>query len=104
MVADDQESVLASTDDPVLFERQVDARHTRIVHALAQKRDGLTTGRRLNGGAQALVSHPEGTLVFGKALLSRVQSNLKYPRPSTAKRFDRTSKIARYDSGRPESG
>ena len=35
MVADDHESVLVSTDSLVLFERQVDARQARVVHALA---------------------------------------------------------------------
>jgi hypothetical protein len=51
-----------------------------------KKRDGLTTSRRVDGAAHALVPEAEGALVFGKELLSRVQSRLRYPRPAPPKR------------------
>jgi hypothetical protein len=74
MIAEDHESVLVSTDARVLFECQVDARHTRVVCALAEERNGLAAGDRLQGTSQAFVPVPEGTLVFGKVLVPRVQS------------------------------
>ena len=74
MIAEDHESVLVSTDARVLFECQVDARHTRVVCALAEERNGLTASPRLHGTSQAFVPDPEGTLVFGKVRVPRVQS------------------------------
>jgi hypothetical protein len=82
MVAEDHESVLVSTDARVLFECQVDARHTRVVCALAEERNGLAASPRLQGSSQAFVPDPEGTLVFGKVLVPRVQSKSSYPAPS----------------------
>jgi hypothetical protein len=74
MIAEDHESVLVSTDARVLVERQVDARQTRVVCALAKERHGLTASALLHGILQAFVPDPEGMLVFGKVLVPRVQS------------------------------
>ena len=79
MVVDDHESVLVPTDRLVLFESQVDAPQTHVVHALAQKWDGFTASRGLEGLSHAFVSDPEGPLVFSKAHIPRVQGNVKYP-------------------------
>jgi hypothetical protein len=79
MAVSDHESVLAGADGPVLLERQVNARQTRGVRALAEKRDGFTADRRLEGASQAFVPDPEGTLGFGKAVLLRVQGDVSYP-------------------------
>src|SRR5215216_1314469 len=79
MVAGDHEPGLIRTDASVLFERQLDARHARVVHALAKKRDGLVPSPPFEDATQAFVSGPEGPLVFGKALLARVQGKLNYP-------------------------
>jgi hypothetical protein len=81
MVVDDHESVLVSADALVLIERQVDRRQTRVIHALAEKRDGVIACHCLERAAQAFVPNPKGTLVFGKALLPRAQGKLRYPWP-----------------------
>ncbi len=86
MIAEDHESVLVSTDAHVLFECQIDARHTRVVCALAEERNGLTASPRRHGTSQAFVPHPEGMLVFGKVLVPRVQSTLRIPRTVRHKR------------------
>ena len=79
MVAEDHESVLVSTDARVLFECQVDARHTRVVCALAEERKRRTASSRLQGSSQAFVPDPEGTLVSGKVVVPRVHSRHRYP-------------------------
>lgn len=86
MIAEDRESVLLSTDAPVLIECQVDARHTRVVGALAEERNRLTASPRLYGTSQAFVPDAKGTLVFGKVLVLRVQSTLRIPRTVGHKR------------------
>jgi hypothetical protein len=94
MIAEDHESVFVSTDARVLLDCQVDARHTRVVCALAEERNGLTASARLHGTTQAFVPDPEGTLVFGKLLVPRVQSKLRVPRTVGHKRRARETLVA----------
>jgi hypothetical protein len=86
MVSNDHESVFAAADARVLVECQLDPPHTSVVHAFAEERNGLGVDHRLDSATQTLVPHPEGTLIFGEALLPGVQSKLGYPRPVTLKR------------------
>ena len=69
VIAEDHESVLVSTDAPVLIECQVNAPHTRLVGALAEKGNRLTASSRPHGPSQAFVPDAERTLVFGKVLV-----------------------------------
>jgi hypothetical protein len=94
MIAEDHESVLVSTDAHVLIEHQVDARHTRVVCALAEERNRLTASPRLHGTSQAFVPDPEGTLGFGKVLVPRVQSKLRIPRTVGHKRRARARHLS----------
>jgi hypothetical protein len=51
MVGNYHESTLVGADAIVLLERQVDACETRVVHTLAEKRDGFTAGRVPQGAS-----------------------------------------------------
>jgi hypothetical protein len=93
MIAEDHESVLVSTDARVLLECQADARHTRFVCALAEERNRLTASTRLHGASQAFVPDPEGTLVFGKVLVPRVQSKPRIPGTAGHKRRARETLV-----------
>jgi len=80
VIAEDHESILVSTDAPVLIECQVDAPHTPVVGSLAEERNRLTASSLPHSPSRAFVPDAEGTLVFGKVVVPQVQSPPRIPR------------------------